>query len=323
MPDSKSTPAISQVVTSASGLVSEPRPKKLLDQVHDAIKRKHYSPRTEESYANWIKRFILFHGIRHPNEMGAAEVEAFLTHLAVEGHVAASTQNQALSALLFLYREVLHKDLEVHFALLRAEKARHLPTVLSKEETRKVLAQMTGVTGLMARLLYGCGLRLQECVELRVKDIDFDQRQIMVRDGKGMEDRVTILPDSLIEPLKAQLLRVKKLHEQDLAHGQGAAPLPFALARKYPNADREWGWQYVFPSARLALDAETGEMRRWYMSPSTLQKAVRQAAKAAGIAKPVGPHTFRHSFATHLLENHYDYPHSAGIPGPQGCAARR
>jgi integrase len=185
------------------------------------------------------------------------------------------------------WRWLAHKELEMPFASLRAEKSHRLPTVLSKEETRQVLTQMTGVPGLMARLLYGCGLRLQECVELRVKDIDFDQRQIIVRDGKGMEDRVTILPDSLIVPLKTQLRQVKRPHEQDLAHGHGAAPLPFALARKYPNADREWGWQYVFRSARLAMDAETGEVRWWYMSPSTLQKAVRQAAKAAGITKPV------------------------------------
>jgi len=306
MPDSISTSHARQVAKNASGSVGEPRPKKLLDQVHEVLKLKHYSPRTEESYANWIKRFILFHGKRHPNEMGAAEVEAFLTHLAVEDHVAASTQNQALSALLFLYREVLRKDLDAPITSLRAEKPRHLPTVLSKEETRRVLAQMTGVHGLMARLLYGCGLRLQECIELRVKDIDFDQHLVVVRDGKGMEDRVTVLPDSLVEPLQAQLQQVKDLHGRDLARGCGAAPMPFALARKYPNADREWGWQYVFPSARLAFDAEVGQMRRWYMSPSTLQKAVRQAALAAGITKPVGPHTFRHSFATHLLENHYD-----------------
>jgi integron integrase len=282
------------------------RPRKLLDQVREAIQRKHYSPRTAESYVHWIKRFIFFHHKRHPNELGEPEIEAFLTHLAVEEHVAASTQNQALSALLFLYRVVLNRDLNLTFNVVRAERPKRLPTVLTREEVRRVLDHLTGVCQLMARLLYGSGLRLMECVQLRVKDLDFAQHQVIVRDGKGMVDRVTMLPDSLIAPLQDHLARVKRLHDSDLAHGYGSVNLPFALDRKYPNANREWIWQYVFPSSRLARDPTTGVMRRWYMSPSTLQREVRQAARLAGITKPVGCHTFRHCFATHLLESGYD-----------------
>ena len=282
------------------------RPKKLLDQVREAIQRKHYSPRTAESYVHWIKRFIFFNHKRHPNELGEPEIEAFLTHLAVEEHVAASTQNQALSALLFLYRVVLNRDLNLTFNVVRAERPQRLPTVLTREEVRRVLDHLTGIYQLMARLLYGSGLRLMECVQLRVKDLDFAQHQVIVRNGKGMVDRVTMLPDSLIAPLQDHLARVKRLHDSDLAHGYGSVDLPFALDRKYPNANREWIWQYVFPSSRLARDPATGVMQRWYMSPSTLQREVRQAARLAGITKPVGCHTFRHCFATHLLESGYD-----------------
>ncbi|OGO40290.1 MAG: integrase, partial [Chloroflexi bacterium RBG_16_57_9] len=245
------------------------------------------------------------HGTRHPNEIGAAEVEAFLTHLAVEGNVAASTQNQAFSALLFLYREVLHQDLGPIDAL-RAKKPKRLPTVLTKEEVRRVLGHLSGAHQLMAKLLYGSGLRLMECLRLRVKDIDLAQRAIIVRDGKGMEDRVTMLPDSLIAPLQEHLQRVKRLHEEDLAKGYGAVYLPYALDRKYPNAEREWAWQYVFPSDRLSVDPRSSVVRRHHLDESGLQKVIRQAAQRAGIPKPVGPHTFRHSFATHLLENGYD-----------------
>lgn len=283
----------------------EPPPKKLLDQVRDALHLKHYSIRTENSYVDWIRRYILFHGKRHPNEMGAPEVETFLTHLAVNENVAASTQNQALSALLFLYRGVLKKDLGPIDAL-RAKKPKRLPTVLTKEEVRRVLDHLSGTHQLMAKLLYGSGLRLMECVRLRVKDLDFAQRAIIVRDGKGAEDRVTMLPDSLIAPLQAHLQRVKRLHEEDLAKGCGAVYLPHALERKYPNANREWAWQYVFPSDRLSVDPRSGVVRRHHVDESGLQKAVRQAAKLADIPKPVTPHTFRHSFATHLLENGYD-----------------
>ncbi len=284
----------------------EQRPKKLLDQVRDAIRLKHYSTSTENSYVNWIKRFVLFHNKRHPNEMGAREVEAFLTHLAVKEKVAASTQNQAFGALLFLYREVLKKDLGESINAIRARPAKHLPNVLAKDEALRIISFLTGTQQLMAKLLYGTGLRVMECVRLRVKDIDFAQHQIIVRDGKGMKDRVTMLPDSLVKPLQEHLQRVKQLHEQDLAHGYGAVYLPYALARKYPNANREWGWQYVFPSARLAKDQLDGVTRRFHESDSTLQRAIHQAAKRAGITKPVGCHTFRHSFATHLLQNGYD-----------------
>jgi len=284
----------------------KPTGKKLLDVVRDTIRRKHYSIRTEEAYVNWIRRFILFHGKRHPKDMGAAEVEAFLTHLATEGHVSASTQNQAFSALLFLYREVLHRELDAPVHALRAKESRHIPAVLTREEVRQVIAQLSGVYQLQARLLYGSGLRLLECLRLRVKDIDFQRRAITVRDTKGNEDRITMLPDSVIEPLKEHLQRVKRLHEEDLAKGYGSVYLPDALDRKYPNASREWIWQYVFPSDRLSTDPRSGVVRRHHLDASGLQKAVRAAARAAGINKRVTCHTFRHCFATHLLENGYD-----------------
>ncbi len=282
------------------------RPRKLLDQVRDAIRRKHYSIRTEEAYVSWIKRFILFHNKRHPREMGAPEVEAFLTHLAVERRVAASTQNQALSAILFLYREVLGIDLDLPLRAVRAKRPRRLPTVLTHEEALRVIAALSGTHQLMVKLLYGSGLRLMECVRLRVKDLDFDQHIILVRDGKGAKDRVTILPESLSTPLQEHLQRVRLIHQQDLQAGYGSVYLPYALARKYPNAAREWIWQYVFPSDRLSTDPRTGITRRHHIDPSTLQKAVRKAAKLAGINKHVTCHTFRHSFATRLLEAGYD-----------------
>lgn len=218
----------------------EKRPKKRLDRVRETMQRKHYSKRTEKSYVRWIKRYILFHNKRHPQEMGSAEIEAFLTHLAVKERVAASTQNQALSALLFLYREVLHKELERPIEALRAKRPKRLPTVLTKEEVFKVIQCMSGTPQLMAKLLYGSGLRVSECVQLRVKDIDFTQRQIVLRDAKGMQDRVTVLPDSLVKPLQEHLQRVKRLHGEDLKKGYGSVDLPFALKRKYPNADRAW-----------------------------------------------------------------------------------
>jgi len=234
--------------------------------------------------------------------MGAAEIEAFLTHWAVNQNVAASTQNQALSALLFLYREVLHKDLDCPIDAVRAKRPKRLPTVLTKEETRKVLGCLSGTHQLMAKLLYGSGLRLMECVRLRVKDVDFAQRQIIVRDGKGMKDRVTMLPDSLVVPLQEHLQRVKRLHEQDLAQGYGSVYLPFALERKCPNANREWIWQYVFPATKVSRDPRSGAVRRHHLDESGLQKAVRKAARLAGLPKRVTCHTFRHTFATHLLE---------------------
>ncbi len=282
------------------------QPKKLLDQVRDVMRLKHYSIRTEESYVDWIKRYILFHKKRHPREMGGAQVEAFLTHLAVEGNVAASTQNQALSALLFLYREVLHQDLDVPIESVRAKKPKRLPTVLTRAEARKIIESMSGVYQLMTKLLYGSGLRLMECVRLRVKDIDFERREITVRDAKGGHERVTMLPESLIAPLQEHLKRVQLLYEQDLAAGYGQVYLPYALDRKYPSASREWGWQYVFPSDRLSTDPRTGIKRRHHVDESNLQRAVKDAARLARLTKPVTCHTFRHSFATHLLEAGYD-----------------
>jgi integron integrase len=286
--------------------MTERREKKLLDRVRDAIRTKHYSIRTEEAYVNWIKRFILFHDKRHPQEMEATEIEEFLTHLAVDKKVAASTQNQALSAILFFYQEVLHKDLERPLEAVRAKQPKRLPTVLTKEEVQRVLAAMSGNYQLIARLLYGSGLRLVECLRLRVKDVDFAQHQIIVRDGEGRKDRVTVLPDSLIEPLQKHLRRVAMLHQNDLDDGYGAVYLPDALEQKYPNANCEWIWQYVFPSKSPSKDPRSGVTRRHHLHESAVQRAVRKAAKLAGINKPVSPHTFRHSFATHLLENGYD-----------------
>jgi len=281
-------------------------PVKLLDQVRNRLRLKHYAYRTEQAYVDWIKRFILFHGKKHPADMGAAEVEAFLTHLAVDNHVAASTQNQAFSALLFLYREVLDRPLDAPIQSARAQTPQHLPTVLTKEEARAVIDRITGVHQLVALLLYGAGLRLLEALRLRVKDVDFGQHQIIVRDGKGEKDRLTLLPARAIEPLRLQLQQAKQLHEADLAAGHGAVYLPYALAEKYPNAAREWIWQYIFPSDRLSVDPRSGVVRRHHLDESGVQKAVRQAARAAKINKHVTPHVFRHSFATHLLEAGYD-----------------
>jgi integron integrase len=284
----------------------ERRPKRLLDQVRDAIRLKHYSMRTEQSYVTWIKRYIFFHNKRHPKEMGAAEIEAFLTHLAVQQKVASSTQNQALSALLFLYRDVLKLPLKRPIDAIRARKPKRLPTVLTKDEALLVMGLLSDEYELMAKLLYGSGLRLMECVRLRVKDLDFDQHQLIVRHGKGLEDRITMLPGSLIMPLQAHLRHVKRMHTQDLAQGHGEVYLPFALARKYPRAGRQWIWQYVFPSERLSTDPRTGAIRRHHISASSLQKAVTAAARRTSIGKRVTCHTFRHSFATHLLQQGYD-----------------
>jgi integron integrase len=281
------------------------RPKKLLDRVREVLRVKHYSFRTEQAYTAWIRRYILFHHKRHPQEMGAPEVGAFLTHLAVERHVAASTQNQALCALLFLYNEVLHLDIGPVDSI-RAKRPKRLPTVLSWDEANRVLGAMAGTHQLVARLLYGSGLRLIEVLRLRVKDLDFAYRQVLVRDGKGQKDRVTVLPSVLEEPLKAHLQRVAMIHRQDLDGGYGAVFLPYALAVKYPNANREWTWQYVFPSGNLSVDPRSGVTRRHHLGESSVQRAVRKAAQLAGIDKHVTCHTFRHSFATHLLKDGYD-----------------
>lgn len=284
----------------------ESRPKKLLDQVRDAIRLKHYSYRTEQTYIGWIRRYILFHNKMHPKDMGGAEVEAFLTHLAVEENVAASTQNQALSALLFLYRYVLHQELECQLEAVRAKRSRYLPTVLTKDEVRSVLQQVSGVHGLVLKILYGSGLRLNEGLRLRIKDIDFAQRQIVVRDAKGNESRITMLPGSLIIPLQEHLQKVRQLHQRDLDQGYGSVYLPFALERKYPHADRAWIWQFVFPSPGYSRDPRSGVVRRHHLHETGVQRSLKQAVRGAGINKRVGCHTFRHSFATHLLEDGYD-----------------
>ena len=284
----------------------EINPPKLLDQVRDKIRVKHYSIRTEKQYLQWIKRFILFHGKRHPQDMGANEVESFLTHLAVEGSVSASTQNQALSALLFLYREVLSIDLPWMDTMVRAKNPQRLPVVLTRAEVALVLERMEGGYGLMARLLYGTGMRLMECVRLRVKEVDFAQREILIRDGKGAKDRVTMLPDVLILPLQEHLARRRLLFEDDLAKGMTEVFLPDALARKYPNASTDWAWQYVFPSGSYSVDPRSGRQRRHHIDEKLLQRAVKRAVNASGIVKLATPHTFRHSFATHLLQSGYD-----------------
>jgi len=280
--------------------------EKLLDQVRYVIRVKHFSIRTEEAYVNWIRKFILFHNKRHPIEMGEHDVSQFLTYLAVKKRVAASTQNQALAAILFLYRDVLKKDLGWLDDVERAKRPARLPVVFSKQEVDEILVRLEGTKWLMASLLYGSGLRLMECIRLRVKDLDFGYEQIVVRDGKGQKDRVTMLPVSIKEPLKRHLEKVKAHHEADLKAGFGRVYLPFALKRKHPNADRDWGWQYVFPATKRSQDPRSGIAMRHHIDESVLQRAVKAAIRTAGITKYGSCHTFRHSFATHLLEDGYD-----------------
>lgn len=278
----------------------------LLEQVRRTLRLRHYSIRTERAYVDWIKRFILFHGKRHPSEMGADEIRRFLSHLATDKTVAAATQNQALCSLLFLYREVLGVELPYVEGIERAKRPARVPVVLTRAEADLVLSGMNGTYRLMAGLLYGSGLRLMECVRLRVKDLDFGYRQVTVRDGKGEKDRRTVLPESLAEPLGRHLERVRLLHEEDLRAGYGRVYLPYALARKYQSAAAEWVWQWVFPAAKLSRDPRSGEVRRHHASEDMLQSAVKRASKAAGVEKRVSCHTLRHSFATHLLESGYD-----------------
>ena len=279
---------------------------KLLDQVRDVVRKKHYSIRTEQAYVSWIRKYILFHRKRHPKDMGEKEISQYLSYLASDQRVASSTQNQALNAIVFLYKHVLRIELGDFGNMERAKRPERLPTVMTKTEVGRVLAAMSGIYGLMAKLIYGSGLRLMECVRLRVKDIEFERNQVIVRDGKGMKDRSTMLPEQLKPFLLEHLGWVKTMHEQDLQEGLGEVYLPFALERKYPKAGREWGWQYVFPSERISKDPRSGKMRRHHISESGLQRAVHKAARSAGLAKPISPHTFRHSFATHLLEAGYD-----------------
>ena len=278
----------------------------LLEQVRSAIRVRHYSIRTEEAYVYVIRRFILYQQKRHPREMGVDEIRQYLSHLATEGQVAASTQNVALAALLFLYREVLQIDLPLIDGVERAKRPQRVPVVLTTGEVKRVLAQLTGTHHLMASLLYGAGLRLMECVRLRIKDLDFDYRQITVRDGKGEKDRRTILPAPLIEPLRRHLSKVRLQHEEDVARGGGRVYLPYALERKYTQAAADWVWQYVFPAARLSTDPRTGKRQRHHAVEDGLQKAIKRAVERAGIEKRASCHTLRHSFATHLLEDGYD-----------------
>ncbi|MFI5395830.1 MAG: integron integrase [Candidatus Binatia bacterium] len=284
-------------------MASRPR---LLDQVRDAIRTRHMSLRTEEAYVHWIKQYILFHHKRHPAEMGPAEITQFLTALAVERHVSASTQNQALAALLFLYRQVFGRDPGWLAGLVRAKRPRRLPVVLTQSEVSALLGVLEGVNWLMVMLLYGAGLRLRECLRLRVKDVDFTRNEIIVRQGKGDKDRVTMLPGSVKEPLAAHLERVQRVHARDLAAGFGRVQLPDSLARKYVNANRDWGWQWIFPASKICRDSRFGEPQRYHIHESVLQKAIHAAARKAGVAKPVGPHTLRHCFATDLLVAGYD-----------------
>jgi len=278
----------------------------LLDDVKSALRIRHYSLRTEESYVGWIKRFILFSGKRHPREMGEPEIQAFLEHLAVERRVSASTQNQALCALLFLYKEVLKTDDVVVNLAHRAQRPERLPVVLTRQEVREILDRMTGVAGLVAGLLYGSGLRLMECLTMRVKDLEFSRNEIVVRDGKGRKDRLTMLPEAVKESLNRHLLSVRSLHERDVKQGAGRVVLPDALELKYPNANREWGWQWVFPASTRYLDRDSGIERRHHLHESVVQRAMKRAVQDAKVTKAASCHTLRHSFATHLLESGYD-----------------
>lgn len=290
-------------ITSPSESGLSPR---LLDQVRARIRVKHYSIRTEQAYLDWIRRFIRHFGKRHPKDMGAEEIAAFLSHLAVAGRVSASTQNQAKSALLFLYKEVLAFELPWLNKVESAKAPKRLPVVLTRDEVMAVLSRLEGGHSLIARLLYGTGLRIMECLRLRVKDIDFARNEILVRDGKGAKDRITMLPESLASVLQEHLVRVRELHRQDIEAGYGEVYLPYALDRKYPATGREWMWQYVFPSASLSVDPRSGVVRRHHVQDQAVQRAIRQAVRDAGVNKPATPHTLRHSFATHLLESGYD-----------------
>lgn len=282
------------------------RPPRLLDQVRDKLRVKHYSIRTEQAYSDWIKRYIFFHDKRHPQDMGAQDIEAFLTHLAVVGKVSASTQNQAKSALLFLYREVLEMQLPWLDKVTQAKAPKRLPVVLTVSEVQAVLSHLSGTHALIASLLYGTGMRLMEVMRLRVKDVEFSRREIVVREGKGFKDRVTMLPEAVMAPLKAHLVNMKTVHDEDVTQGFGEVYLPFALDKKYPDAECEWAWQYVFPSKNLSVDPRSGKTRRHHLDEKGMQRAMKQAVRDAGLTKPATPHTLRHSFATHLLQSGYD-----------------
>lgn len=299
----KMDPAKTSASQTIASKVSKPR---LLDQVRNVIRSKHYSIRTEQTYIDWIKRFIYYHDRQHPKDLDTNHISAFLTYLAVHRKVASSTQNQALCALVFLYKEVIKKDIGQLDNLVRAKRPSKLPVVFTRDEVRKILLQLEGVQWLMGQLLYGAGLRLMECLRLRVKDVDFGYKQIVVRDGKGHKDRITMLPEIIIKPLQQHLLKVKQIHQNDLDAGFGSVYLPYALERKYPNAASAWGWQYVFPSNRRSIDPRSAVERRHHASEKVLQRAVKKAIRSSRIVKPGSCHSLRHSFATHLLESGYD-----------------
>ena len=280
--------------------------QKLLDIVRTELRGRHYRLRTEKTYLSWIKRFILFHNKRHPKEMGADEIRAFINNLAVNHNVSAATQNQALNSILYLYREIFKKEIGWINEIKFTQKKRHIPLVLTKQETNSILKNLDGVASLVGRILYGSGLRLSECLRIRVKDLDFEFRTITIRDGKGEKDRVTILPDSLVTELKAHINRVKNLHKKDLAAGNIEAPLPYALEVKYPTAGKEFGWQYIFPAKTLSSKENSNKKFRFHIAQSTFQKEFKKASRKADIPKPASPHTLRHSFATHLLQAGYD-----------------
>jgi integron integrase len=280
--------------------------KKLLNRVRDTLRRKHYAYRTEQAYVSWIKRYIFFHNLKHPVDLTEPDIESFLTYLAAKREVSPSTQNQALAALKFLYQEVLHLPLDEEILPVPAKRVKHLPVVLSRREVQSLLTALSGVNLLICQLLYGSGLRVSEALRLRIKDIDFDRGEITIRSGKGKKDRRTLLPEAAQEALRRQLERSKLAHEQALVDGYAGVDLPTGLARKYPGAEREWIWQYLFPAPKPSHDPRSGAYRRYHLHPSGLRKAVRTAARKAGVEKHVTPHTFRHSFATHLLEDGYD-----------------
>jgi integron integrase len=280
--------------------------KPLLEQARDKIRAKHYSIRTEQAYLQWMRRYILFHRKRHPKEMGPKEVESYLSHLAVARKVSASTQNQAKSAILFLYKEVLQLNLPWMTDVVAAKRPQRLPVVLTQTEITSLLPHANGTPGLIVRLLYGTGMRVMECLRLRIKDVDFERSEITIREGKGFKDRVTMLPKTLAKPLMEHLQRVRASHENDLANGFGEVFMPYALARKYPSAGKQWCWQYVFPSAKISQDPRSSRQARHHADEKAVQRCMNQALRSANIVKQASPHTLRHSFATHLLENAYD-----------------